>query len=77
MFSSVEDCLESHRRGRPQSFKELCGEVVKSRAGVNVELSKLIFLGRVHVVSVFFNGRKVPFYTVRDDVRVECVCSEL
>lgn len=70
MFGSVYECLLAHKFNRPQTFKEILSEVDKSRASVNIELNKLILLGDVKVIVLYFGSRKVSFYSVRDGVVV-------
>ena len=66
LYDSVYECLLAHKFNRPQTFKEILSEVGKSRASVNLELNKLILTGDVFVVVLFFGGRRVPFYSVRE-----------
>lgn len=64
------DYLERHRFGRPQTLKEISLSTGKSEFSVIRELNSLLLQGRVKVVTVLFNGKAVPFYTVRDGVMI-------
>lgn len=68
---SVMEYLERHRFGRPQTVKEISLSVEKSEFAVIRELNSLLLRGSVHVITVYFNNKGVPFYTVREDVRVD------
>lgn len=68
-YESVQDFLEAMRSGRPQTFKEIELSVAKGHLAIMRELDRLILSGDVRTVLVRFNGKRVPFYTVRDDVR--------
>lgn len=69
-FEHAKDYLESQLRGRPQTLKEISLSVQKSEFSVIRELNGLILRGEVYVHTVQFNGRKVPFYTMRKDVSI-------
>lgn len=74
-FESVQDYLESQRRGRPQTLKEISLSVQKSEFATIRELNGLILRGIVRSHAVRFNNREVHFYTVRDDVTVSVASS--
>ena len=73
-FQSVEECLESQRRGRPQTFEEIMGQVTgKSERAAARELRRLVLTGRARIIVLRFNNRECCFYTVREDVKIEVV----
>jgi hypothetical protein len=72
-YDSVEDYLESQRKGRPQTLKEISLSVNKSEFACIRELNGLILKRHVNVLTVRFNGKSVPFYTVRENVSIEMV----
>lgn len=73
LYESVGEFLESQRRGRPQTFEEITKRVTKSERASARELRKLVLYGRARVIVLRFNNRDCPFYTVRDDVKIEII----
>lgn len=73
-FESVSAYLEAQRRGRPHTFEEIVLNVSgKNERAAARELRGLILVGTVRVVVLRFNNRECPFYTVREDVKIEIV----
>lgn len=73
-FESVIAYLESQRRGRPRTFEEITKSVTgKNERAAARELRLLVLYGKVRVIVLRFNHKDCPFYTVRDDVRLEIV----
>lgn len=70
MFDSVQDFLVAQSKGRPRTFEEIVLSVNKSRGSCFRELNGLLARFEVVKVSVWFNGRECPFYTVRKDVQI-------
>lgn len=72
-YASVREFLESHVRGRPQTFEEIVLNVDKARSSCWREVNTLLLYREVRIILLRFNGRECPFYTVRDDVEVGVV----
>lgn len=72
-YESVIAYLESQRRGRPRTFEEISQRVDKSIQASARELRLLVLYGKARVIVLRFNQRDCPFYTVRDDVRLEII----
>lgn len=72
-YDSVRDYLESQKRGRPQTLKEISLSVRKSEFSTLRELNGLILRGEVRTVVLQFNGKDVPFYTLRRDTSVRVI----
>lgn len=67
-YETVLAYLESQRRNRPQSLKEIAAFVSKSEWNCVKEINGLVLRGMVRIVVVRFNKRECPFYTLREDV---------
>lgn len=67
---SVQEYLESQRRTRPQTLKEISLSVHKSEFATIRELNGLILRGMVFVHTIRFNGHATRFYTMQENVRI-------
>lgn len=72
-YASAWDYLQSQKTNRPLTLKEISLSTDKSEFSTLRELNGLLLRGEVHIITVRFNKKSVPFYTVRDDVVVDGV----
>lgn len=72
-FHNVRKFLDSQIRGRPQTFEEIVNNVDKARSSCWREVNTLLLYGEVQIILLRFNGRECPFYTLREDIKVEVV----